>query len=135
MGNRFKKIATVLKDAHQPLVHDQWWSSTGFGDPLTPTELGLLKDVGSILQDNEDAPILLGKTSGQSLQEVNWLTEGTPDELIKLINQKCETARFATILLDDILQRRWKLFILFPIVEGLQQVDIYFIPQYNNGVH
>lgn len=78
------EILSVLKNAHQSLVHEQGHFAGDFGAHLSPTELTLLYDSINISRFIYVPTILLRKTNTAFIQDVEMLTECCVAKLRKL---------------------------------------------------
>lgn len=129
------KIDPMIKDAHQSLLREQWSSAGAFGEHIKPTEMILIDDLIKILQDLDDATILLGKTSDPLFQEVEIITASILASLSKLSSSNGDSASIDRLLLSDTLQCRRKLFNDFPVTELVLQVSTFLTPEYEKGNH
>lgn len=70
----FTQIESIIKDAHQSLVRENSGNLGDFGEQITPSKMVLVEDLLKVLQEIDDATVLLGKTNGLFIHEVDILT-------------------------------------------------------------
>lgn len=129
----YVKIEAVLKDVLESLLQEHGSPAVTFGEHLTPTEMIFAEDLRKILQDLDDATMLLRKTNSPSIQDVEIVTASLIANLSNVSSSNGNSAPIAKILLGDILQRRRKLCNEFPIIELLLLVSTLFPSEYKKG--
>lgn len=110
MCDRYLKIDSVLRTAHDKIVNDKVRvTGKGPADPLTPVQRHTVINLTAVLRNVEESTSSLGKSSAPTSQDADVFAAGIIAALDNLLKDTEETtllSKLATTLKDDILHRR-----------------------------
>lgn len=89
MCKRYLKVEYIIKYAHQSIIGERGAAASASTESLSPAEIVLLEDLVQILQVVNGVTMLVGKPSGPTIQDVDFLRASIVARLDKCLAASC----------------------------------------------